>query len=149
MSTPSRPRNSFCYDVLKEYGVEIAAARRHYRAYVAACVLEDDGPLLEAMAASRYAIGGVPFVEQTERAIEKRRDGRVQNEDLDLPRWTVALAEIDDLVARHYRVDESALKEHGHCAGTAKAVAVELAYRLANMSGRAIGEHYCLGSGGS
>ena len=46
-----------CYDVLKEYGVDIAAASRHYRAYVEACVLEDDTPLLEAMAASRYARG--------------------------------------------------------------------------------------------
>ena len=76
-----------CYDVLKEYGVGIAA-RRRYRAYVEACVLEDDTPLLEAMAASRYAIGGTVFVEKTERVIEGCRDGRVQNEDLDLPRWT-------------------------------------------------------------
>jgi len=135
-----------CYDVLKEYGVEMAAARRHYRAYVEACVLEDDGPLLEAMAASRYAIGGTAFVERTERSIEQRRDGRVQNEDLDLPRWTVALEEIDRWVARHYRIEEAALKEHGHRAGTAKAVAVELACRLADMSGRAIGEYYGLGS---
>ncbi len=44
-------------------------------------------------------------------------------------------------------MEEASLKEHGHRAGTAKAVAVELACRLADMSGRAIGEHYCLGSG--
>ena len=31
------------------------------RLYVQACLLEDDGPLLEAMAASRYAIGGSAF----------------------------------------------------------------------------------------
>ena len=136
-----------CYDVLKEYGVDIAAARRHYRAYVEACVLEDDTPLLEAMAASRYAIGGTVFVEKTERVIEGRRDGRVQNEDLDLPRWTVALEEIDRLVVRQYCIEEAALKGHGHRAGPAKAVAVELACRLADMNGRAIGEHYCLGSG--
>ena len=49
------------YDVLKEYGRDQAMARRHYRAYVAACLLEDDGPLLEAMAASRYAIGSAAF----------------------------------------------------------------------------------------
>ena len=99
------------------------------------------------MPASRYAIGGAAFVEQTVRSIEKRRDGRVQNEDVDLPRWTVALEEIDHLVARHYRIEVVALKEHGHRAGAAKAVAVELACRLADMSGRKIGEHYCLGSG--
>ena len=39
------------------------------------------------------------------------------------------------------------MKEHGHRAGTAKAVAVELSCRFGDMSGRAIGEHYCLGSG--
>jgi hypothetical protein len=45
------------YDVLKEYGRDMAAARRHYRVYVRACLMEDDGPLMEAMAASRYAFG--------------------------------------------------------------------------------------------
>jgi hypothetical protein len=45
------------YDVLKEYGRDPADARRQYRAYVRACLLEDDRPMLEAMAASRYAIG--------------------------------------------------------------------------------------------
>jgi len=98
------------------------------------------------MAASHYAVGGPAFVEQSERAIERRRDGRIQNEDLDLPRWTIALDEIDHLVARHYRTDAATLKEHGHRAGAASAVAVELACRLAELSGRAIGAHYGLGS---
>ena len=86
-------------------------------------------------------------MEQTEQSIDERRDGRVQDADLDLPRWTVALEEIDDLVAHHYRIEKAALKEHGHRAGASKAVAVELACRLADTSGRAIGEHYNLGSG--
>ena len=83
----------------KEYGNDFSAARRHYRAYVQACLLEDDGPLLEAMAASRYAIGGSAFIERTEERIEERRSGRVQDRDLDLPRWTVSLEEIDAAVA--------------------------------------------------
>ena len=87
------------YDVLKEYGRDQAMARRHYRAYVAACLLEDDGPLLEAMAASRYAIGSAAFAEKTDVRIEERRSGRVQDRDLDLPRWTVPLEEIDAAVA--------------------------------------------------
>jgi hypothetical protein len=41
------------------------------------------------MAAGRNAIGGVASVEMTKRSIDKRRDGRVQNEDVDLPRSTV------------------------------------------------------------
>ena len=80
------------YDVLKEYGSDLSSARRQYRAYVQACLSEDDGPLLEAMAASRYAIGGTTFVEQTEERIGEGRSGRVQDRDLDLPRWSVSLA---------------------------------------------------------
>jgi hypothetical protein len=141
------------YDVLKEYGRDQAAARRQYRAYVEACLLEDDAPLLEddaplleAMAASRYAIGGAAFTEKTEVRIEERRSGRVQDQDVDLPRWTVALEEIDAAVARRYGIDPAVLKTHGHHAGPAKAAAVALASRLANLSGRLIGQHYGIGS---
>lgn len=134
------------YDVLKEYGRDEGEARRQYRAYVEACVMEDDAPLLEAMAASRYAIGGAAFTEKTEARIEERRSGRVQDRDVDLPRWTVALEEIDGAVARRYDIDPAVLKTHGHHAGPAKAVAVALASRLANTSGRAIAQHYGIGS---
>ncbi len=134
------------YDVLKEYGRDQAMARRHYRDYVAACLLEDDGPLLEAMAASRYAIGSAAFAEKTDVRIEERRSGRVQDRDLDLPRWTVPLEEIDAAVARRYGLDPAVLKAHGRHAGPAKAVAVALASRLAEANGRAVGEHYGIGS---
>jgi REP element-mobilizing transposase RayT len=134
------------YEVLKEYGRDQALARRHYRAYVAACLTANDGPLLEAMAASRYAIGRTAFTEQTERRIEQRRTNRVQDEDLDLPRWTVDLEEIDAAVARRYGVEATVLKAHGHHAGPSKAVAVALAASLANTTCRAIAEHYGVGS---
>ncbi len=134
------------YDVLKEYGGDLAAARRHYRAYVEACLIEDDAPLLEAMAASRYAIGGAAFVERSEEQIEQRRSGRVQDQDLDLPRRTVSLDEIDAAVAKHYRVDQRLFSAHGHRVGPAKMVAVELAAQLADISGRAIGAHYGIGA---
>ena len=73
------------YDVLKEYGRNEALARWQYRAYTEACLLEEDGPILEAMAASRYAVGDARFVEQTERRVEARRSGRTQDKDLDFP----------------------------------------------------------------
>jgi putative transposase len=130
------------YDVLKEYGPDLAGARRQYRAYVHGCVLEDDGPMLEAMAASRYAIGGTRFVEETERRVEGLRTGRVQDDDVALPRWTVPLTEIDAAVARHYRIEAARLEEHGRRAGVAKAVAVELACRLAGVTLRDVGAHY-------
>ena len=134
------------YAVLREYGRDLPAARRHYRAYVQACLTEDDTPMLEAMASSRYAIGGAAFIERTEDRIEQRRSGRMQDRDLDLPRWTVPVEEIDAAVARHYRIERALLAEHGRRAGPAKAVAVELAARLAELSGRAIGEHYGVGA---
>ena len=77
---------------------------------------------------------------------EERRSGRVQDRDVDLPRWTVALEEIDAAVARRYGVDPAVLKTHGHHAGPAKAAAVAVASRLANLSGRLIGQHYGIGS---
>jgi len=130
------------YEVLKEYGRDLPAARRQYGIYVRACLIEDDSPLLEAMAASRYAIGSSAFVEQTEERIEPRRRGRVQDQDLDLPRRTVSLEEIDAAVAGHFHVEPGVLSGHGHHAGPAKAVALELAAQLADLSNREIGEHY-------
>ena len=132
--------------MLKEYGNDLSAARRHYRAYVQACLLEDDAPLLEAMAASRYAIGGSVFIERTEERIGDRRRGRVQDRDLDLPRWTVSLEEIDAVVARYYRTDPRLFSAHGRRVGPAKGVALELAAQLADMSSREIGEHYGIGA---
>jgi putative transposase len=136
------------YDVLKEYGRDQATARRQYRAFVEACLLEDDAPLLEAMAASRYAIGGAAFSEKAEARIEQRRSGRVQDQYVDLPRSTVRLEEIDAAVARRYGMDPAVLKMHGHHAGPAKAAAVALASRLADISGRLIGQHYGISSSG-
>jgi len=131
-----------CYDVLREYGSTLASARRHYRAYVHACVMEDDRPILAAMRASRYAIGDDAFVEETEKRLQQRRTGRVQDKDLALPAVTVDIDTVDAHVARHYRADTAELAEHGHRAGVAKSVAVELACRLTGLSGRAVGMHY-------
>jgi REP element-mobilizing transposase RayT len=130
------------YEVLKEYGRNMTAARRHYRAYVRACLMDDDSPLLEAMAASRYAIGGSAFLERTEERIEQRRSGRLQDQDLDLPRRVVPLEEIDEAVSRHYGIDPALFSAHGRRVGAAKSVAVELAAQLADLSGREIGKHY-------
>ena len=128
--------------MLKEYGRDQAEARRQYRAYTQACLLEEDGPILEAMAASRYAIGDARFVEQTEGRVEARRSGRTQDKDLDFPRWTVPADEIDAAVAQHYGIEVEQLRMHGRTAGEAKVVAVELACRLTGLTGRAIGAHY-------
>ncbi len=127
-----------CYDVLREYGATFAAARRRYRAYVHACVTEDDKPLLEAM----HAIGEASFVEETEQRLGELRTGRVQDKDLALPIVTVAFDTVDHCVAERYGIDPEQLKQHGRRAGMAKAVAVELSCMLTGKSARTVGLHY-------
>ena len=136
------------YEVLKEFGRDPAAARRHYRAYVHACLTEDDGPLLDALAANRYAIGSESFVEKTEERIEQRRTGGARNQDLDLPRRTISLDEIDAAVVRHFRIDAERLSQHGHRTGRRKPWPWNWRSRLADLSGRAVGEHYRISSTG-
>ncbi len=131
-----------CYDVLREYGPTLASARRHYRAYVRASVMQDDQPLLAAMRASRYAIGDNAFMEEAANRLEERRTGRVQDKDLALPAAVVDIETVDACVARHYHMDAAELAAHGHRAGAAKSVAVELACRLTGLTGRAVGMHY-------
>ncbi len=131
-----------CYDVLREYGSTMAAARRHYRAYTHACVLGDDEVIRDAMAASRYAIGDERFVAETDCRLQDKRTGNVQDQDLALPVVAVDIGVIDTLVAVHYGIEVVDLSEHGHRVGTAKFVAVELACRLTGMNQRAVGSHY-------
>ena len=131
-----------CYDLLADYGPTAAAARRHYRAYTHAFILEEDGPLLEAIEASRYAIGSPAFRERIERQLEDRRSGRPQDADLALPRATVPIERIDQLVTAHYALDPAALRGHGNRTGEAKRVALDLACRLTGWTQRAIGEYY-------
>ena len=78
--------------------------------------------------------------------VTSRGNGRAKIfwSDADRPRflWTVPLDEIDAALARRYRIDRQELQTHGHHAGSAKVVAVELAYRLSRLTHRAIGRHY-------
>ncbi len=131
-----------CYELMSDYGRTPAEARRQYRAYVQACVREDDGPLLAALAASRYAIGGSGFVEATERRLALRHSDRPQDRDVDLPEVTVPVQWIDAAVAEHFGVRAEDLASCAACGGTAKFVAVELACELSGMTQRAIGTHY-------
>jgi len=94
------------------------------------------------MAASRHAIGGEKFVEETEGRLAVRRSGKEVDRDLDLPRTTVPIEPIDETVAAHYGVMPADLESCRACGGAAKFVAVELACRLTGMSQRAIGAHY-------
>ena len=95
----ARPLEFVSYDLLEDYGRTLAEARR-YRAYMHACVLDGDGPIIEALSASRYAIGGRGFVEETERRLAARRSGSPRDRDLDLPRTVTPVERID----REYKI---------------------------------------------
>jgi REP element-mobilizing transposase RayT len=131
------------YDALALYDAsDVRSARRQYRAYTQACLLEDDRPIAEALQASRYAIGDERFARDTSRRLARRRTGRPQDADVALPAQGVALEEIDARVAARFRVGPEDLRQHGHHAKTAKFVAVEVACRLSGLTQRAIGAHY-------
>ena len=127
------------YDVLKEYGRDLLLARRHYRGTSRHACWRTTRPSWRRWPPAATPSAATAFIERTEGQIEERRSGRVQDRDLDLPRRTVSLDEIDAAVARHYRIDRMMLSTHGRRVGPAKAVAVQLAAQLADMSGRAIG----------
>jgi len=131
-----------CYDLRKIFARSATAARRHYRGYVRSAVMEDDGPLLEAMRASRHAIGSQKFVAQIERTFKRRRTGQVTDRDVALPREQVDLQRIIAAVAAEYEIDAADLQQHGRRAGPAKAVALELACRHTVLNQRQIGQHF-------
>lgn len=130
------------YGVLRYYGRGPVEARRRYRAYVRAMVMENDEALREALRANAYAVGETPFVEDVERRLKARRTGGARDVDVDLPCDRVGLDQIDRVVANEYGVDIGSLKRHGHAAGEAKLMAVELAVRATDLTQREIGCHY-------
>lgn len=130
------------YGVLQEYGRDLKEARKRYRAYTHAGVLEDDEPLRALMREGAYAIGSGEFVEQVERELAKRATGGPGDADVALPWRGIGLEVIDEEVARRYGMKEEDLREHGRKAGLGKAVAVELAARWSGATLRAIGQHY-------
>ena len=81
-------------------------------------------------------------MERTEERLAQRRSGAVQDRDLDLPRSTVPIEQIDASVAAHFGLRPEDLASCAACGATAKFVAVELACRLTGMTQRAIGARY-------
>ncbi len=131
-----------CYGPRKIFATSGVAARRHYRAFVHACVMEDDGPLLDAMRASRHAVGSEQFVAKIEEEFKQRRTGQPTDRDVELPREQVDPQRIIQVVAAAYGIDPAVLQQHGRRAGEAKAVALELACRHTGLNQRQIGLHY-------
>ena len=53
-----------------------------------------------------------------------------------------SLSALDKIVAKHFKVSAQDLAKHGHSAGTAKRVAMELATRVTGQSLKEVGRHY-------
>ena len=139
---PDAEEDWVCYDLRHHFAKTRPAARRHYRAHVHACLMEDDGPLLEAMRASSHAIGSCQYISTIEKQLKDRRTGEATDRDVRLPRQRTDLDTIDRIVAAHFGIDAETLKCHGRRAGEAKALAMELACRHSGLNQRQIGRHY-------
>jgi putative transposase len=135
-------REWICYEVLAQYGRNLAEARRRYRAYTEAMVMNRDDELQAVLLASRHALGDADFIARTERELSGRSEPGPRSSDVDLPRQCISLDLIDQTVARHYGVEPGHFKWHGIAAGPGKGVAVELAARLSGKTQREIGTHY-------
>ena len=118
--------------------------RTRYRAYVESMVLEEDEGLLEALRASRYAIGDEDFVLWVEGEVRRERDRR-GGKDADVA-WPcegkVEMSRIKAVVAGSYDCLEDDLIKHGHAAGEVKSVGINLACQLTGLSKREIGEAF-------
>ena len=140
-----RRREEFVsYELLKTLSENPRQARRRYRGYVWACLMEEDGALRELMGQSGYGIGSEEFVKELERELRARKSGTERDRDVAYPEEKVLSDRIDEVVARAYGTTAAALRAHGHNkgAGLAKAVALELACRLTGRTQREIGSRY-------
>jgi putative transposase len=114
-------------DVLSHYGQSRRQASARYRAYTEAMITKNDDELLASLKAAAQQLGP---------------------EDSDFKQYSAKEAKdispsaLDKIVADHFRVDAQELAKHGHAAGAAKRVAIELATRVTGQSLKKVGQHY-------
>ena len=130
------------YRVLKSYGRSSTDARARYRHYVEAMVAKNDSLMQETLSANSYAVGDERFVHTVEERLHTLRMGTVQDQDVALPKATVPLEKVNQVVATAYGVSQDRLRSHGHIGGMAKTMAVEIAARMSGLTQREIGQHY-------
>ena len=130
------------YDTLTKYGRNRSEGRRRYRAYVEAFITGDDEELHKALREARLGIGNEEWVKQLERQLVVRRSRGATDKDVGWPEGKMGLDEIAVVVAKEYGQTRETLKRHGHVAGVAKRVALELACRLSGETQRAIGAYF-------
>jgi len=140
-----RQREDFvCYDVLKALDDNPRQARRRYRTYLLACLMEDDRELRGVLDGSGHGIGDEEYVAALERELRERKSGAAQDRDVAYPEEQIPCDRIDEAVALEFGTADKALRAHGRSKGVgiAKMVAVELACRLSGLTQREIGARY-------
>jgi REP element-mobilizing transposase RayT len=139
-----RQEETVCYDVLKPFGEGDGEARGRYRAYVLACMDEDDEELKRGLMRSGYGIGDEAYVAGLERELRERQSGEDQDRDVAYPREQVELDQIERAVAKECGVLVEALTERGRRESTVRArtLAMEVACRLSGLTQREIGKRY-------
>jgi REP element-mobilizing transposase RayT len=82
--TPRANLSAFMQRLLTAYALYARYKHRRpghvFQGRFKAKLVEDDRAMLEAMSASRYAIGGAAFIERTEARVEGRRTGDAREE---------------------------------------------------------------------
>lgn len=117
--------------------------RQAYKRYVEGMIGKKDDLFVETAAKSRYAIGNKEFIDEAESDLKAMQIEKAVHGDISLPEGPqTALSDIDKSVSRAFRIDKANLHAHGHRAGIAKAVAVELCCVLSGKSQREIAGYY-------
>jgi hypothetical protein len=96
-----------------------------------------------ALNASRYAIGDDGFVEETEAELKDMHLEKGVTGDVVMPKGPeIPVVAVEAAVAHEFGIDAAGLHNHGHRAGIAKAVAVELCCELSGLNQRAVAVYY-------
>ena len=117
--------------------------RRAYRRYIESLIGKNDDNFLAAEKVSRYAIGDKEFIAEAEFGLKEMHIEKGVYGDIALPDGPqIALSDIDEAVSRVFRTNKEDLHFHGHRAGIAKTVAVELCCVLSGKNQREIAIYY-------
>lgn len=117
--------------------------REAYRRYVEGMIGGKDDVLVDALQASRYAIGEKQFIQDTEAVLKELKIENGTYGDIRYPDGPIVeLKEIEGAVADEFGVEVKDLRDHGSRGGVAKSVAIELCCRLSGKTQREIAKHY-------
>jgi len=114
-------------EVLAHYGHSRRQTSARYRAYTEAMITKDDDELVVSLKKAGQQLG------PSDPGLNKKTAKKGKE---------LSLSALDKMVADHFKVSAQELTKHGHAAGVAKRVAIELATRVTGQSLKEVGQHY-------